>query len=160
MTDRPLTVNGVRLTPETIIKTREHFAEIDRRCFADDLRLGEIVIPCAVLQDGTRVLSERGISKALGRTRSKSHWQKKREQGAELPLYLTAGNIKPFISNELIMAPSEPRRYRSPHGGRAVAGVPATVLPDICASATRKRSCVTAALSPSQTTATSAARLA
>ena len=112
MTDRPLTVNGVRLTPETIIKTREHFAEIDRRCFADDLRLGEIVIPCAVLQDGTRVLSERGISKALGRTRSGSHWQKKREQGAELPLYLTAGNIKPFISNELIMAPCRLLRQR------------------------------------------------
>ena len=32
MTARQLTVNGVRLTPETIIKTREHFAEIDRRC--------------------------------------------------------------------------------------------------------------------------------
>ena len=99
---------------------------------ADDLRLGDIVIPCAVLQDGTRVLSERGISKALGRTRSGSHWQKKREQGAELPLYLTAGNIKPFISSELAKALSEPRWYRSPHGGRPVAGVPATVLPDIC----------------------------
>ena len=32
MTARQITVNGVRLTPETILKTREHFAEIDRRC--------------------------------------------------------------------------------------------------------------------------------
>lgn len=99
---------------------------------ADNLELGDIVIPCAVLHDGTRVLSERGISKALGRTRSGSHWQKKREQGAELPLYLTADNLKPYISNDLIKALSEPRWYRSPHGGRAVAGVPATCLPDIC----------------------------
>lgn len=99
---------------------------------ADDLVLGSIVIPCAVLQDGTRVLSERGISKALGRTRSGSHWQKKREQGAELPLYLTADNVKPFISDELTKALSEPRWYRSPTGGRPVAGVPATCLPDIC----------------------------
>jgi hypothetical protein len=65
---------------------------------------------------------ERGISKALGRTRSGSHWQKKREQGAELPLYLTANNIKPFISNDLIKALSEPRWYRSPHGGRPKPG--------------------------------------
>jgi len=90
----------------------EEAAQAEPAQLADDLRLGEIVIPCAVLQDGTRVLSERGISKALGRTRSGSHWQKKREQGAELPLYLTAGNIKPFISNELIMAPCRLLRQR------------------------------------------------
>lgn len=100
--------------------------ELDPRNFqkaklANDLVLGSVVIPCAVLEDGTRVLSERGISKALGRTRSGSHWQKKKEQGAKLPLYLTADNLKPFISNDLTKALSEPLWYLSPHGGRPVA---------------------------------------
>lgn len=105
---------------------------IERAQLANDLMLGDVAIPCAVLEDGTRVLSERGISKALGRARSGSHWQKKREQGAKLPLYLTADNVKPYISSDLSKALSEPRWYHSPHGGRPVAGVPATCLPDIC----------------------------
>lgn len=99
-----------------------------------DLNLAGVIIPCAVLDDGdtpTRVLSERGVANALGRTRSGSHWQKKREQGAKLPVYLTAENIFPFISDDLIKALSEPIWYRSPNGGRPVAGVPATCLVDI-----------------------------
>ena len=105
---------------------------VERALVADSLALGDVEIPCAVLDDGTRVLSERGIAKGIGRTRSGSHWKKKNEQGAQLPLYLSANNLKPYISNDLIKALSEPRWYKSPHGGRPVAGVPATCLPDIC----------------------------
>jgi hypothetical protein len=97
-----------------------------------DIKLGDLVLTCAVLPDGMRVLSERGISRALGRTRSGSHWQKKREQGADLPLYLTSDNLKPFIPNDLIKALSSPIWYRPTHGGRLVAGIPAPCLSDIC----------------------------
>jgi len=97
-----------------------------------DVTIGDLILTCAVLPDGMRVLSERGISRALGRTRSGSHWQKKREQGANLPLYLTSDNLKPFISNDLIKALSSPIWYRPTHGGRLVAGIPATCLSDIC----------------------------
>jgi hypothetical protein len=49
-----------------------------------------------------------------------------------LPLYLTSDNLKPFISNDLIEALSSPIWYRPTHGGRLVAGIPATCLSDIC----------------------------
>lgn len=102
---------------------------------AADLNIGGVIIPCAVIHvddKPVRVLSERGIAGALGRTRSGSHWQKKREQGAKLPVYLSAENIFPFISNRLIEALSEPVWYRAPNGGRPVAGVPAECLIEIC----------------------------
>ena len=97
-----------------------------------EIAIGDLMLTCAVLPDGTRVLSERGISRALGRTRSGSHWQRKREQGSNLPLYLTSENLKPYISNDLIKALSSPIWYRPTHGGRLVAGIPATCLADIC----------------------------
>jgi hypothetical protein len=72
------------------------------------------------------------MSAALGRTRSGSHWQKKREHGAQLPLYLTSENLLPFISNSLRLALNEGVWYRQPNNGRAMRGVLATVLPDVC----------------------------
>jgi hypothetical protein len=93
--------------------------------------LGGIVIPCAVLEDGTRVLSERGVTKALGGKRGGSHWRRLKEGGAKLPVYLSADNFKPFISNSLEVALSNPILYKSKSGGLAF-GLPATLLADVC----------------------------
>lgn len=98
---------------------------------SDDLMLGGTMIPCAVLEDGTRVLSERGVTKALGGKRGGSHWQRITEGGAKLPVYLSAHNFKPFISNSLEVALSSPILYKSKNGGLAY-GLPATLLADVC----------------------------
>ena len=98
---------------------------------AEDLMLGGISIPCAVLEDGTRVLSERGVTKALGGKRGGSHWRRLKEGGAKLPVYLSAPNFKPFISNSLEVALSNPILYKSKTGGLAF-GLPATLLADVC----------------------------
>lgn len=97
-----------------------------------EIRIGDMVLPCAVLADGTRLLTERGMSAALGRTRSGSHWQKKREHGAFMPLYLTSNNLSPFISNDLSKALNERVLYRAAFGGRLVYGIRATALPEVC----------------------------
>ena len=95
-------------------------------------------IPCAVLDDGThtRVLSERGVSKALGSKRGGSHWQRKRkaaeEGGAELPVYISANNLRPFISYDLALALSKPILYRVPVSGGVANGIDATLLPKVC----------------------------
>jgi len=97
----------------------------------DDLNLGGIIIPAAVLEDGTRVLSERGVTKALGGKRGGSHWIRLKEGGAKMPVYLSANNLKPFISNSLEVALSNPILYKSKTGGLAY-GLPATLLADVC----------------------------
>lgn len=101
-----------------------------------ELKIGEITIPCAVLDDGTRVLSERGVSRALGSKRGGSHWLRKKkaaeEGGAELPVYVSANNLKPFITSDLALALSKPILYRSKGTGIVANGIDATNLPKVC----------------------------
>lgn len=95
------------------------------------LPIGDIVIPCAVLPGGIRVLSERAITKALGGKRGGSHWRRMKENpaGANLPVFLSAKNLFPFISKELLDGLGR-RHYYKPNTGAGVAhGIEATLLP-------------------------------
>lgn len=94
--------------------------------------IGDIEIPCAVLEGGVRVLSERAVTKALGGKRGGSHWRRLKENpdGAKLPVYLSANNLKPFVDNTLDTAP-ERIVYLTKTGGKAY-GVRAELLPKIC----------------------------
>lgn len=98
------------------------------------LAIGDIEIPCAVLDDGTRVLSERAITKAFGGKRGGSHWKRLKENpdGAYLPIFLSAGNIQTFINKDLADALGRRRIYRSKKGGAAAYGIEASLLPKIC----------------------------
>jgi len=98
------------------------------------IEIGEISIPCAVLEDGTRVLSERAITKAFGGKRGGSHWKRLNEQkdGANLPVFLSAKNINPFIDNELNEGLGRRRPYRPKRGSARAHGIEATLLPKIC----------------------------
>jgi len=102
--------------------------------YAADLRIGDFIIPCAVLPDGTRVLSQRGIFKTFGGGRPGGRQWKKRDEESDdvlVPVFLTADNLKPFISKELITASEEPILYRA-RGGSPAHGIVATALNDIC----------------------------
>ncbi len=107
-------------------------AEIAKR--AGTLEIGDISIPCAVLADGTRVLSERAITKAFGGKRGGSHWRrlKAHPDGANLPVFLSANNIKPFINNDLKASLARRRLYQPKKGGGAAHGIEASLLPKIC----------------------------
>lgn len=64
-----------------------------------ELKIGDAKIPCAVLDNGLRVLSQQGFLKAIGRARTA-----KGGQGAsvdEKPPFLQAKNLKPFVSSKL-----------------------------------------------------------
>lgn len=97
------------------------------------LHIGNIEIPCYVLTDETRVISERGVAGAFGSKRGGSHWRrlKKDPSGAYLPVYLSAHNLKPFIDDELAEALSKPIIFRTPSGSLAY-GLEATLFPKLC----------------------------
>lgn len=83
-------------------------------------------IPCYVLESGERILSTRGVMKSLSRG------ARGRRAGAEIevPVFLEADNLKPFISDEL--APIlKPVVFRTDKGARAE-GYRAEILPAIC----------------------------
>lgn len=71
------------------------------------------------------------MTKALGGKRGGSHWLRKKA-GAELPVYLSANNLKPFIDSELELALKTPILYTPSAGGGVAHGVPADALPKIC----------------------------
>ncbi|MBF8267379.1 MAG: hypothetical protein HW388_887 [Dehalococcoidia bacterium] len=95
--------------------------------------LGDSPLPCAVLNTGMRVLSERGVTKALGGKRGGSHWRRQHAAPSDsyLPVFLSAGNLSPFISPSLRVALGNPVLYRAKNG-KIGYGVPATLLAEIC----------------------------
>jgi hypothetical protein len=95
------------------------------------LRIGPTEIPCAVLKDGRRVLSENGIANALGgRSGAAKRLKTEAEKdGAHLPVFLASRSLLPFIASDLWDGPLKPIIYRS--GDTTVAGYPAEALPEI-----------------------------
>lgn len=93
------------------------------------LKIGETEIPCAVLQDGTRVLTQSGFLEAIGRNP-----QAKGGEGAtsldDLPAFLRGENLKPFISKELRES-TTPIPFKTDKGAKAF-GYKASLLPMVC----------------------------
>jgi len=91
------------------------------------LVLGGVEIPCYVLEDGARVLSQRAVIAALG---MKSGG---RGVGADrLGAFLGGKGLSPFVSAELAATINTPIKFIPPHGGIPAFGYPATILADPC----------------------------
>lgn len=94
------------------------------------LRLLDAEIPCYVLSDGTRVLTQQGFLMALGRSRSAKGGTGASTGVDNLPAFLSANSLKPLISQEII-ASTRPIEFRLPTGGKAF-GYVAELLPKVC----------------------------
>lgn len=92
------------------------------------LKIGDIELPCYVLDNGTRVLSQRGTLGGLGLGRGSSD----NAGGDRLTSFVTGKGISPFISNELMAVIGDPIKFRHSGGGGTAFGYPATILPEIC----------------------------
>lgn len=99
-----------------------------------EIQIGEIILPCAVLEDGTRVISQRGMSKGLGRvtTGSGTHYSRNDNGVARLPTFLSGRNIKELVPEDLAASLLQPIEYLPLHGGRTAHGFPANLVPNIC----------------------------
>lgn len=96
------------------------------------LKIDDVEIDCYVLEDGRRVISQRGMYRGMGFSRGGARDDLDAGSiGAEVPRFATQIWIKPFISNDLTLALSQPILFKLPSGARAY-GYPATVLADIC----------------------------
>lgn len=84
-------------------------------------------ISCFVLEDGTRVISRAGVLQAIGRA-PKAKGDTKYDEEFKLPVFLTANNLKPFISKELI---KNSRPINFIHQGRKMTAFKAELLTNI-----------------------------
>jgi hypothetical protein len=126
------------LTPEQRKEIAKKGAEArwaaPKALYVGELSIGELSIDCAVLPDGTRVLSQRGVGRALGRGYGGNDWRKKDDGDAagKLPFFMNAKGLLPFISNELLMLAISPIEYRHGQGGGVAHGINAAALPQVC----------------------------
>lgn len=110
-------------------------SKISQALYEGKLPIGDIDLDCAVLNDGVRVLSERAVHRSFNSKRGGSHWLRIKENPdeAHLPSFLSAKNIRPFISEGLVEALSFPIKYLSSNGLTPANGIKAELMPDICA---------------------------
>ncbi len=91
------------------------------------LRIGDVEIPCYVLEGGRRVIHQRGMVSALGMSRGGSS----RGGGDRLAHFVAQKTLSPYVSNELMHVTAAPLVFRT-MGGSLAYGYDATVLAEIC----------------------------
>lgn len=82
-----------------------------------------------MLENGVRVLTQSDMMRALGRSRQ-AKGRGFYDADVNLPAFLTAKNLKPFIHNELYVTSSQ-IEFRLPSGQKAF-GYRAEMLPQVC----------------------------
>jgi len=89
-----------------------------------EIVLGDNIIPCYVLEDGTRVLSGHGMQRSLALSENRS------DSGSRLGEILSQKTLEPFIYKEKTQADFVPIECYK--GNQKISGYEATVLADIC----------------------------
>ena len=92
------------------------------------LTIGDIEIPCYVLEDGTRVLSQRGLRTGVGMSASGGS----RSGEPRLVAFFNSLSSKNIDIKDLTVRLRSPIRFLPPGGGRHAYGYEATILADIC----------------------------
>jgi hypothetical protein len=104
---------------------------VPRATHEGPLVIGEITFDTAVLDDGTRVISESKFMEAMGMYRSGA-LSTRRKAGAQVPLSLSHKNLKPFVEKHFNDVHYNPIRYQTMAGSFSSHGIRADVLPTIC----------------------------
>ena len=94
------------------------------------LVIGGIEIPCYVLEDETRVLTQRGMQSGIGM--GLSGGDTKKDGVHRIAAFLHGKGINPYVSNDLTVCITNPVRFQPPSGGVSAYGYPASILVDIC----------------------------
>lgn len=107
---------------------------VQRATHVGTLKLGDVEIACAVLEDGTRLISERGLLAGLGIKYggALSRARESEPGAARLPLFVGYKNLRPFVDNELAALLQNPIEYRAIQGGNPAHGLRAELIPKVC----------------------------
>ncbi len=109
--------------------TERKYPPLPRATHEGILHIGTMEIPCAVLEGSRRVLTQSGFMLLLGRARQ-AKGRQYYDSDVNLPAFLTAKNLKEFISKDLEVTSSQ-IQFRSLRGQRSF-GYPAELLPKVC----------------------------
>ena len=107
--------------------------DIPRAEYPGELRIGDMIFPCSVLSDGTRILTQSDFMSEMGMYYS--GWVSKNrsaeEVAADVPLFLAFQALKPFIDKHLGDLQSITVAYRT-ESGNIARGIKAEIIPKLC----------------------------
>lgn len=91
------------------------------------LRIASVEIPCYVLDDGRRVLAQRGLKSAIGMSASGG------TSGAQrVARFVESLAAKGIDTKDLAVRINNPILFQTPAGGKVTYGYEAEMLPDLC----------------------------
>lgn len=93
------------------------------------LSIGGVNVPCYVLDDGERVLSQRGFFDALGIT----------SRGGEMERFISHTALDRYLPPDSIKALLEPVRFQPPRSGKPASGYSGPLLVDVCTAVLESR---------------------
>jgi hypothetical protein len=96
------------------------------------LVIGDRELNCAVLEDGSRIISRNAVFRAFGRTkRGRKIGEVRVAELPDLPSFIDAKNLTSYITDELYKLLVEKITYRN-ENGRLVEGYQAEIIPLLC----------------------------
>lgn len=120
---------------EKMVAAKKELASLPRATHTGTLKLIDKEIPCAVLEDGTRVLTQSDFMEAMGMYYS--GWiAKNSPEGsslapAEIPHFLAQKTLLPFVIKNLGHLQNVVLKYKTEKGA-AAHGIKAEIIPSIC----------------------------
>jgi hypothetical protein len=113
------------------VEARKQRSLLPQATHAGEIKIGDISLSCSVLDDGSRVLSLRGINAAFGV--SEGGPSTKAQDGARnLPRILSSKGVRSLISEDFMTRLLEQKEFKPMHGGRSAFGYEAALLPEMC----------------------------
>ena len=111
----------------------DNVRDIPKAEYLGELKIGDMAIPCSVLSDGTRILTQSDFMAGMGMYYS--GWVSKNrspdEIAADVPLFLAFKSLKPYVEKHLGNLQSITVTYRTERGFVA-RGIKAEIIPKIC----------------------------
>lgn len=107
-------------------------SNLPKASYVGELKISDMVFPCSVLSDGTRILTQSDFMTGMGMYYS--GWVAKNrpeDVSADVPHFLSFSTLKPFIGRHLGDLQSITVKYRTVRGTVAH-GIKAEIIPKIC----------------------------
>lgn len=123
---------------EAAIEAKRQAADLPRATHGSadrPLKIGDVEIPCYVLEDETRVLSQRGLMSGLGIAKGST-----KSGDDQLTVLATWLRERSLLNDVMLNQIRSPIHFKPQHGGRTAYGYPATVLADLCEAVLSARS--------------------
>lgn len=96
------------------------------------LKIGDKELNCAVLENGSRIINKSTVFKAFNRTKRGRKKDEVRVPGKpDLPSFIDANNLTPYITDELEAMLLKPVKYKAKNG-KIVDGYNAEIIPLLC----------------------------